>query len=208
MQKKSLDIAATILQSAICKTNAAHRPSPSMFYFPGLNTRPVWSSDLFPDIVKSLKDNHEVITQEYKTLIKNRPTSDYEAEDQHKKLHKGSWDWHSYVLKGKRQADFAVHCPETVSILESFQFPKLMRGTPFSFAFFSTMHPQTSIAAHSSPCNLRLRCHFPLILPKEGDLGMRVADQTLRWKEGEPIFFDDCYDHEGMSCFCIELILF
>lgn len=197
MQKKGLEYSATLLQSAICKTNVFHRPSPTLFYFPGLNTRPVWPSDLFPDIVSALKDNHHEILGEYESLVKNRPKSDYEVEDQHNKLHKGSWDWHSYVLKGKRQADFAAHCPKTVSILESFQFPRLLTGTPFSFAFFSTMHGNTNISAHSSPCNLRLRCHFPLRIPKEGDLGMRVADQTLRWKENEPIFFDDCYEHEG-----------
>lgn len=168
-----------------------------MFFFPGLNTQPVWSNDLFPDIVQALKENKNTILDEYQTLLKNCPKSDYEVEDQHKRLHQGNWDWHSYVLKGNRQADFAVHCPQTVSILESFQFPRLMTGTPFSFAFFSTMHPNTSINSHSSPCNLRLRCHFPLLLPKEGDLGIRIADKTVRWQEGEPIFFDDCYDHEG-----------
>jgi aspartyl/asparaginyl beta-hydroxylase (cupin superfamily) len=170
-----------------------------MFFFPGLNTQPVWSNALFPDIVQTLKENKGVILAEYQTLLKNCPKSDYEVEYQHKRLHQGNWDWHSYVLKGNRQADFAVHCPQTVSILESFQFPRLMTGTPFSFAFFSTMHPNTSINSHSSPCNLRLRCHFPLLLPKEGDLGIRIADKTVRWQEGEPIFFDDCYDHEGNS---------
>eukprot|EP01037_Dinobryon_pediforme_P029430 gene29430-33066_t len=143
-----------------------------MFFFPGLNTQPVWSNDLFPDIVQTLKENKSVILAEYQTLLKNCPKSDYEVEDQHKRLHQGNWDWHSYVLKGNRQADFAVHCPQTVSILESFQFPRLMTGTPFSFAFFSTMHPNTR------------------------DLGIRIADKTVRWQEGEPIFFDDCYDHE------------
>eukprot|EP01033_Poteriospumella_lacustris_P021217 gene21217-15705_t len=32
-----------------------------MFFFPGLNTQPVWSNDLFPDIVQTLKENKSVI---------------------------------------------------------------------------------------------------------------------------------------------------
>ena len=40
-----------------------------------------------------------------------------------------------------------------------------MAGTPFSFCFFSTLHAGAEIAAHSGPCNLRLRCHLPLIVP-------------------------------------------
>lgn len=40
-----------------------------------------------------------------------------------------------------------------------------MAGTPFSFAFFSTLHPGAEIAAHTAPSNLRLRCHLPLIVP-------------------------------------------
>lgn len=191
--------AATIVQSAVCRTNVFHRPNPSLFSFPGLNTQPIWSSQLFPDLVQALKDNHQVILSEYEALIRSQTKSDYahQGEDQHKKLHKGDWDWHSYILKGKRQADFAIQCPQTASLLESFQFPRLMMGTPFSFAFFSTMHPNTSISAHTSPCNLRIRCHYPLILPTTGDIGMRVADKVVNWQVGEPIFFDDSYEHEG-----------
>ncbi|CAM9782549.1 unnamed protein product, partial [Ectocarpus sp. 13 AM-2016] len=37
--------------------------------------------------------------------------------------------------------------------------------TPFSFSFFSTLHGGSSIAAHTAPCNLRLRCHLPLTVP-------------------------------------------
>lgn len=38
-----------------------------------------------------------------------KAASDYLADQEHK-LHSGQWDWHSYVLKGKRQAPFREHC--------------------------------------------------------------------------------------------------
>jgi aspartyl/asparaginyl beta-hydroxylase (cupin superfamily) len=198
-----MKISAQLFQSAICRTNSAYRPNPSLFYFPGLNTQPVWSNKLFPAIVEILQRKHDTLLKEYLQLVDRYPKSDYDAghEDQHKKLHKGDWEWHSYIIKGQKKKIFSDYCPETVSLLESIQFPKLMTGTPFSFAFFSTMGGNTTIAPHSSPCNLRLRCHYPLILPKEGDLGIRIAGQIHRWKVGEPLFFDDCYEHEGNFLF-------
>ena len=70
-----------------------------------------------------------------------------------------------------------------------------MTQTPFSFTFFSTLKGQSSIASHYGPCNLRLRCHFPLIVPPEGDCGMEVGGHKFRWEVGRAVFFDDCYEH-------------
>jgi aspartate beta-hydroxylase len=56
-----------------------------------------------------------------KELIRSaaNPSSDYSENEEHK-LHTGSWDWKSYILKGKKQAHFAAHCPRTVEFLEVF----------------------------------------------------------------------------------------
>ena len=72
-----------------------------------------------------------------------------------------------------------------------------MTGTPFSYTFFSTMHPKTSIAAHYGATNLKLRCHFPLFVPEEAYL--RVAGDPRPWSEGKMIVFDDSYEHEAAN---------
>ena len=111
-------------------------------------------------------------------------------------MHNGRWEWNSYILKGKKQIKFKESCPTTVKLLESLKSPRLMSDTPFSFSFFSTLSgDETKIAPHCSPCNLRLRCHIPLIVP-EGDCGIRIANQTIQWRVGHPLIFDDCYEHE------------
>lgn len=185
---------ATVLQSAICRTKVRHRPAPSMFYFPGLTTDPVFAPNHFP-VTDVLEQNFDVILKEYKNLRASKIAgSDYLSNDEHK-LHSGKWDWNSYVIKGKRQSDFALQCPKTVEILESMNAPRLMCNTPFSFAFFSTLFPKSNIAAHYGPCNLRIRCHLPLIVP-EGDCGMQVGDKIVKWVPGKPLFFDDCYEHK------------
>ena len=57
---------------------------------------------------------------------------------------------------------------------------------------------ESKISPHYGPCNLRVRCHFPLIVP-EGDCGMQVGDKNIKWEEGVPLFFDDCYEHHGRN---------
>lgn len=69
-------------------------------------------------------------------------------------------------IQGQFQEPFRQQCPETARLLhELHRQSSLMAGTPFSFAFFSTLHPGAEIAPHSAPANLRIRCHLPLIVP-------------------------------------------
>jgi aspartyl/asparaginyl beta-hydroxylase (cupin superfamily) len=72
-----------------------------------------------------------------------------------------------------------------------------MVGTPFSYTFFSTMKPSTSIKPHYGSCNLKLRCHFPLFVPKEAFI--RVGGDPHFWEEGRMIIFDDSYEHEAAN---------
>lgn len=125
--------------------------------------------------------------------IRESASSDYKLSKDEHTLHSGKWEWNSLFLKGELQNKFLHLCPRTSEILMS--IPLLMKSTPFAYSFFSTLSPNTAISPHYGPCNIRIRCHFPLIVPK-GDVGMRVGGQVVRWVEGQPLFFDDCYQHE------------
>lgn len=194
---------ATLIQSAICRTNVRLRPFPTLFYYPGLTSIPVWNiHDNIPSqsglikISEKLSTNYDVILSEYINMReKTKNNSDYDVKDGH--LHEGRWDWNSFVLKGKKQSSFSSLCPQTADILESFTDPKLMIDTPFSYAFFSTLCSGSSIKSHYGPCNLRIRCHFPLIVPSTGDLGMIIGSSSAhRWEIGKAIFFDDTFQHQ------------
>jgi aspartate beta-hydroxylase len=191
--KKASGEYATIIQHAVLKTKVKARPIPSVFLFPGLSsTSPIVSSSLFEKYVNALQSNHDIILKEYSNLRK-LSQSDYTLGKDEHRLHEGTWQWNSYILKGNRQVDFACHCPKTVEILE--ENGNLMNDTPFAFSFFSTLSPNSKIARHHGPCNLRVRCHYPLLVPK-GDLGMRFGDEVVKWEVGKPLFFDDAYEHE------------
>ena len=85
-----------------------------------------------------------------------------------------------------------------------------MTGTSFSYTFFSTMPSGTQIAPHNGPCNIKLRCHFPIFVPKlkpdtskkdskdsVPPMYLRIADKITTWEEGKMIIFDDTYEHEA-----------
>ena len=42
---------------------------------------------------------------------------------------------------------------------------------------------------------VRLTAHLALDIP-EGDVGIRVANETRRWEEGKVLVFDDSFEHE------------
>ena len=75
---------------------------------------------------------------------------------------------------------FKEHCPITMHLLEqSIGKENLMTGTPFSYSFFSTMAPGAHITPHYGACNIKLRLHFPLFVPKEGESYIRIADEKI-----------------------------
>lgn len=164
---------AKIIQSGLCVTTAFPRPKPSLFFFPGLYAKPLYPPEDFSPLSSLLSEATAEIRHEY-LQWRAHPTmkSDYEVQKSEHKLHEGKWDWNSYILKGKKQSEFAVHCPKTTTLLES--IPLLMHSVPFSYAFFSTLSPQTKIDPHYGPCNIRLRCHLPLLVP-EGDCGLSIG---------------------------------
>lgn len=60
--------------------------------------------------------------------------------------------------------------------------------------------PGTHVESHYGPTNKKLRCHFPLVVPKnceEPCAWLRVATERLQLQEGKCIVFDDSFEHEA-----------
>lgn len=98
--------------------------------------------------------------------------------------------WRSFFLfgYGYRIEENAVRCPRTMAVVD--QIPDLVT------AFFSILAPGTHIPPHRGISKALLNCHLALIVPRDGDVRMRVDRELLHWTEGEAIVFDDTYDHE------------
>lgn len=83
------------------KTTAFHRPAPSLFYFPGLNSQPFHNPNNFA-FTSDFKQNLTTIQQEYfalKDAYKGR--NDYTKQDGEHTLNMGDWAWMNYIEKGE-----------------------------------------------------------------------------------------------------------
>jgi aspartyl/asparaginyl beta-hydroxylase (cupin superfamily) len=98
--------------------------------------------------------------------------------------------WRSFFLWGYGYPidDNLSRCPATRALVE--RIPGL------NSAFFSILAPGTHIPAHRGVTKGLITCHLGLIVPRDGDVRMRVANRVVRWAEGETLVFDDTYDHE------------
>ena len=98
--------------------------------------------------------------------------------------------WRSFFLWGYGfpAEENLERCPRTTKIIE--QIPGL------NTAFFSILAPGTHIPDHRGVTKALITCHLGLIVPKDGDVRMRVDDRIVRWAEGETLVFDDTYQHE------------
>lgn len=197
-----------VIQGPALLHTALYRPNPSLIFLPGLRSIPFWSDyneqlgenrvayqdPTVTQIVRHLERDCTSIRDEYDSVATKFP-SDYSIDHNEHSLHEGSWDWHSYMLKGRRQPSFVSHFPNTARILEELRQEELLfEGTPFGYAFFSTLHARSSIAAHTSPMNFRLRVHLPLHVPHS--TGIRVGPRTNQWHEGQALVIDDAFEHE------------
>lgn len=102
--------------------------------------------------------------------------------------------WKTFLLCGygfRSQANID-QCPETWRICQ---------GIPgLTTAMFSILEPGKHLPPHRGPYNGVLRLHVGLIVPEPRDrLGIRVENETYRWKEGEAVIFDDAYEHEAWN---------
>jgi ornithine lipid ester-linked acyl 2-hydroxylase len=98
--------------------------------------------------------------------------------------------WRSFFLWGYGFGidDNLARCPVTAAAVA--RIPDL------NSAFFSILAPGTHIPAHRGVTKGLITCHLGLIVPRDGDVRMRVGDRIVRWAEGETLVFDDTYDHE------------
>jgi Aspartyl/Asparaginyl beta-hydroxylase len=232
-------VADIVKGPSLLRTSVSTRPRPSLLQLPGLRALPFWTQQQqatdnnsvgvgttpqqcvaygdasITTAVAHLDAAWEPIWEEYQRVA-TVTASDYQTDTEHHTvLHQGSWDWHSYMRKGAVEAAFADRFPVTAGILEHFRrTEQLFEGTPFGYAFFSTLHANSNIQPHTAPMNLRLRVHLPLSVPivvqppnnstdtttttshRRPSCGIRVGAVTRQWQTGQCLVLDDSYEHE------------
>jgi len=94
------------------------------------------------------------------------------------------WKWNFR----KNQAS----CPQTMKILE--RIPNLVSSS------ISILEPGSEIKPHRGDTNGIMRGHFPLVVPNDlNNLGFKVKEETVVWKEGKLILFNDAAYHSAWN---------
>lgn len=106
---------------------------------------------------------------------------------------RGQWKMFPLYNQGHRVDENCLCCNDTVQTIKSFPTFMAAYGCIFGNAMFSVLEPNSSIEPHTGPCNFRLRCHFPLIIP--GGFKVQVGTDIKQWKEGKLLVFDDSFVH-------------
>ena len=88
----------------------------------------------------------------------------------------------------RRGADVAAHCPETLRIVAA--IPGL------DSVALALLPPGSHRPIGRGATKGLITCHLGLVVPRDGDVRMRIGDRVVRWSEGETLVFDDTYPHE------------
>ncbi|MGN6620159.1 MAG: aspartyl/asparaginyl beta-hydroxylase domain-containing protein, partial [Sphingomonas sp.] len=95
-----------------------------------------------------------------------------------------------------------MRCPQTAALVSA--IPGL------NSAVFSILAPGAHIPDHRGVSKGLITCHLGLVVPRDGDVRMRVDDRVVRWSEGETLVFDDTYNHaiwNETSGTCVVLLI-
>jgi beta-hydroxylase len=154
-------------------------------------TGPVLDSAAFP-FVAEIERAFPAIRREFDQIYAQRTQlpSFHEISPDQKRISHGQ-SWKTFVLFGfgVRSERNCARCPETAAALS--------RVPGLQSAFFSIIAPGYKIPAHQGVTKGILRVHLALMVPKQRErCFMRVGDQTIVWREGKCVVFDDSFDHE------------
>lgn len=179
------------------------RPRPYVFFAPDLPAVNVFES---ADWAKNLAKQTDEIREEFLALMSNdvKAGSPYvPAEspfgDDWADL-KGQTSWKAvHLFKDHKKQAPASDCPLTCAALEALPVTR-QNGIPIE-AFFSVLAAGTTIPPHYGLANCRVTVHLPLIVPSpDAEIcGIRVGERTLNWTAGQPLIFDDSFDHSAWN---------
>lgn len=177
---------------------------------PGISPRP-WHdphehAEIAP-VVRAFEAAHPAIKEELNAAweARRQEFADYE----HYLMRQQNWQA-LYLFKSGRLVPESAELAPTAMRVFSKEVVETGKHCPLLEAHFSTLLPGASIAPHCDLWNFSINLHLAIDIP-EG-CGIRVADETREWKEGECLLFDYSFEHEAWnhgtrprSCLLVDL---
>jgi len=167
---------------------------------PGLRAAPVWTEEEagVGYHLARLRESWEEIRKEAFQLVKEVATGNWTRGEVD--LEKDG-RWHQLVLFGKGYESFPSRickvAKKSCKLLKL--FPEAL-NCPTGTIKFSVIESSAHVLPHCGQTNSKLRAHLALSVPQgqtqEERPRMRVGSETVHWREGEVIIFDDSFEHE------------
>jgi aspartate beta-hydroxylase len=179
------------------------RQRPKFFFFPDLPPGPYHDPMLQPwaakmrDAWQDIRDEAAELLREDRDFVSFLGLKPGERAPQSVggAAAEPAWDAFFFYNHGVRYDDNHKRCPRTSALLDSIDLCRIPRQAPE--ICFSLIRPQSTILPHYGVTNIRLVFHLPLFIPP--DCALNVGGIEHRWREGEPILFDDTFEHEAWN---------
>ena len=176
---------------------------PKVIYIPGLDTGGFLDTQSHP-IVPALKSAFRDIQAEFDEVMNDqqvlKPFMGHAGKDDSKKYvsgdEKASWDAFFFYRHGTRFEAAQQRCPKTSKVLESIDLCRIEGQSPE--ICFSVLQPGSRIEPHFGVTNARVVVHLPLRVPNGCYLELTDVGRHF-WKEGEPLVFDDTFEHSALN---------
>jgi LSD1 subclass zinc finger protein len=152
--------------------------------YPGLTSKP-WHDPGTLELARELERNAGQIAAEAKAI--GEPCFKDEPETIGRV---GSWRVFPLYERGQKHIENCALCPTTTMVIESQRTVTTTAG----MVYLSRLGPNSHVAPHKGPTNMRLRCHFGITIPDH--CGIRVGSVSTTWKQSSCIVFDDSFEHE------------
>jgi hypothetical protein len=172
-----------------------------------LRSESVWVLD---EISSPLRSSFLQIKEEITRLIDlsqsqlNRANAEKKLEQRHmipqmdrieRSIRNGKWDVFYFVEEGNINPDFVQFCPQTTQVLRKLP---LLLGCSLGYCYVSILSPGAEITPHSGCTNVKLRIQLPILNSSESILTVDGVEH--RYFDGEPIIFDDSFQHSVRNC--------
>ena len=140
---------------------------------------------------KKLRDNWQIIRDEYINYCKNNKTKIFRARDINPiegQIDKNDIPWEIIILRCyNKDTNLVKYFPNTMKLLSD-QYPNVM---------FSVLPPGKRLDLHKGAYNGVLRYHLGIIIPTDKEnCYIKVNGNQNHWNLGSDIYFDDMEEHE------------
>lgn len=169
------------------------RQRPWLFYVPGLESTPFIDSALIPAAQELAASASDIIAEVTSALDPDRDGENYTMGHLGAILDPAP-DWRAvHLYKGGVLQEAATRFPKTTKILAGLPLAQI-NAAP-AVAYLAILGPGAELPIHCGGSNAHVTIHLPIIVP-EDDCGMIVGGKDSTWTLGQPLVFDDSFEHQ------------